>query len=735
MIINKVSSLIELSFINLISLTVPGLIVGQTVGVFYDFGTPQHEFAAGDIKAALEAKNFTVEIKDISTLSEAYTNNKVVIALASNTQVTALHAAQGGSSVPSLGEQAYSLRTTTVPQISYWVLGGNDNGAMYGGLQVAENITFNGLTGTYNLEESPYIKNRGIKFNIPMDERSPTYGQDADGDAFANAQAHVWDMSFWTEWFDEMARHRYNVLSLWTNHPFSTMIYLEEYRNMVIEGVYGRDGYIKDMTIQEKIKFWQDVMAYGKNRGFDIYFYTWNVRVYPESNSYGISDGMNDGGTKTYMRKSMKKFLETYPDLTGFGVTAGENMDGDSKNEKSEWLYDTYGLGMRDYAEENPNRDLVFVHRQHQGSLSDITQYFLPLNDVPNIRVDLSFKYSKAHLHTAPVPGHMKSFLSDLSKTSLKTWIEARNDDFYYLHWGDPEFIRAYIAGYPDKDKYIQGTLIGADGWVWTRDFASKDPYFKDMLSIKRIWYMQKLWGRLFYNPNTPDALFKDHLANKYPEVSSDLLFDAWSKASRAMQIANEQVTGGGWQLDFQWWPEGWLNKEGYLSIGDTRSATPHRGSNRCSFQETADNNCDDGKISAWTTIDDIEQLAQSALRTFAGMGEGGGNTELKLTLRNLEAMAYLSLYSSNKYRAALSLEENKQGDAVDALGQAYCYWVEYTDVMDGLFRAADLQRTYDLESWDEFNNEVLSEYHRAGGSGTPSCNVRVGVPRAPSGD
>jgi len=42
------------------------------------------------------------------------------------------------------------LRTTSKPQKAYWVLGGDANGAMYGGLQIAENIQFNKFEGTYN---------------------------------------------------------------------------------------------------------------------------------------------------------------------------------------------------------------------------------------------------------------------------------------------------------------------------------------------------------------------------------------------------------------------------------------------------------------------------------------------------------------------------------------------------------------------------------------------------------
>jgi hypothetical protein len=91
---------------------------------------------------ALESKNFTVEMAPLASLVEGYANKKVVIALASNVEVSKVLAAQGGSLPLGLGGQAYGLRTTRRPQQSYWALGGDATGAMYGGLQLAENIRF-----------------------------------------------------------------------------------------------------------------------------------------------------------------------------------------------------------------------------------------------------------------------------------------------------------------------------------------------------------------------------------------------------------------------------------------------------------------------------------------------------------------------------------------------------------------------------------------------------------------
>ena len=365
----------------------PNMVNGDTIGVFFSTTIPQHEFAANDIKKALEEKNFDVAFKDLSTLSDNYVGKKVVIALEGNAMVKSLLAEQEGGDVPSLGEQAYALRTTTTQDLNYWVFGGDVNGAMYGGLQIAENITFNGLDEKYNEEDSPYLKNRGIKFNIPLDKESPTYYYGHHGDAHKLAIKHVWDMDFWKTWFDEMARHRYNVLSLWSPHPFTSMVNMEDdYPGIAINGVIGFDEegnevQVNAMSIDEKIEFWREVMKYGKGRGFDTYFCNWNVFLSTAEGKHGLTHSTTNQKTKEYLKKCMIEFLETYPDLAGFGITVGERMGDLDYRQKEEWAWDTYGMGMMEYAQENPERDLVFIHRQHDGNIDHILEHFAQLND------------------------------------------------------------------------------------------------------------------------------------------------------------------------------------------------------------------------------------------------------------------------------------------------------------------------------------------------------------------
>jgi len=205
---NFINRIAQLCTMGIILFAIPGVLFAESVGIFSDNSAAQIKFAAGDIKSALELKGFTVEMFPLSALNSKYSKKKIVIALYSNAEVTKLLTREGGSIPTVLGEQAYGIRTTSSKQKSYWVFGGDINGAMYGGLEIAENIKFNGFKETYNSQESPAILKRGIKLNLPFDEKSPTYETNSKGTSYQNAIPHIWDITFWESWFDEMARYR-----------------------------------------------------------------------------------------------------------------------------------------------------------------------------------------------------------------------------------------------------------------------------------------------------------------------------------------------------------------------------------------------------------------------------------------------------------------------------------------------------------------------------------------------
>ena len=127
-------------------------------------------------------------------------------------------------------------------------------------------------------------------------------------------------------------------------------------------------------------------------------------------------------------------------------------------------MWETYGQGILDYAKEHPERDITFIHRWHYATIEQVVNNFKELLALPNVRLDMSYKYSAAHMYSAPDPTLIYTMHgdvpADLAKNNKKTWLEIRQDDFYYLHWADPSFARQYIAGFPDKDRYIQGFFL-----------------------------------------------------------------------------------------------------------------------------------------------------------------------------------------------------------------------------------------------------------------------------------
>jgi len=704
--------ILPICFFSILLNVLPSKVYAETIGIFSDNAIPQIKFAAGDVKTALEAKGFTVEIFSLSSLSSNYSNKKVVIALFSDVSVGKLYTLDGASNPENLGPQAYAIRTTMKPQKTYWVIGGDVNGAMYGGLQLSENIQFNSFKENYTTQESPTILNRGAKLNLPFDEKSPTYETNSKGTSYQMAIPQVWDITFWESWFDEMARNRYNYVSVWNNHPFTSLVVLPEYPDLAIQDVTGFNGYFKKMTIEEKIVFWRKVMKLAHNRGFEFMFFNWNVWVSNANGKYGLADAEVSDANKAYMYKSMVKLLETYPDLDGFGVTNGENKS------TQEFLWEAYGKAMYDYALKNPERKLRFIHRWHQTSLAKIKETFAGLFELPNVTFNMSYKYSKAHLYSVPVPTHFENSSKQLVENNMKTWFTVRNDDFYYHTWGDPDFARVYLKGMTDYGQYFEGFYLGSDGFCPTRTFFCKDKVSQGILEIQRQWYMNMIWGRLAYNPQTSDQVFKNHMKLRYPKTSSEDLFTAWSKASSGIQKTNELMHED-FDLDWKWYPEACVSYKGFATVDMFAAANIGPGSDFCSIKNSANGSCN-SKKSSYQVADEIEVNALLALKTVNKLSSKP-NTELNVTLNNIKAMSYLSLYFAHKIRAATFKLAGKTESTTTSLGTAYNWWMSYTNLMDKMYFGQSNQRTVAvLPDWHFQDALVLKEFHDNGGVGVP---------------
>lgn len=709
---------IRVVFLLVVASFIMGCNKSKHATIYFNPDVSQLGFAAGDIKTAMEAKGISVSLENLRDMPEAMKGTNVV--LLSKADYSGLQQTENNSleTLESLEEQAYVIQTLKKSGFTYLVVGGDINGAMYGGLQLAEDINFYGLE-EFNKNDSPDIKSRGIKFNIPFDKRSPTYfgngfnENDFRGTATKNAIANVWDITFWEAWFDQMARYRYNAISLWSLHPFTSMIKMEDYPDVAIQDVQGFDGFSKEMSIDEKIEFWKRVMTLAKNRGFEVYLYNWNIYTYGATGKYGIDNNPHNENTKTYFRKCITKLFETYPNLNGFGVTAGENTGGLTNEQEVDWVMETYGRGIIDFAEAHKDRNIVFIQRYHDTNAKDVVNKFQTFTDLPNVRLDFSFKYAIAHIYSTPTPNWIRTRYGDipneLQELDKKTWLELRNDDFYYLHWGNPDFVKEYLGKVPDRDKIMQGFFMGADGYTHTRVFNSKAEWAQGKMEIERHWYTFMLWGRLAYNLNLSDEVFEQTMAYKFKGADSPGLLKAWSLASKGLPLVTELFQGK-WKADWNWWPEACHSLQaGFRTIDMMMETFPPPGSNLCSIRETAENNCG-SKPSALEISDRIEQYASEALELLGEVSENPAS-ELETNQANIKAMSLLSLYYAEKIRGATFKAVGKIEQAEEVMKKAAEYWSQYVGLMDYMYAPMDLQRCGALSDWHMMDSLVVKEY------------------------
>ena len=188
------------------------------------------------------------------------------------------------------------------------------------------------------------------------------------------------------------------------------------------------------------------------------------------------------------------------------------------------------------------------------------------------------------------------------------------------------------------------------------------------------------------------------------------------------MVLANEQVTDS-WRRDATWYPEMWsysVDGGGHYTLEDTKLAKPMPGSDLCNLAASASNSCG-SKISAWDNADQIEQLAREALHLLESLSYGS-NIDLKYNLHDIQSLANLSLYSANKYRAAMHSLAGNQIQSRDAMAEAYCHWIQYAMAMDEMYIGVDLQRNEDFSNWHAYDNVVLQDYLNLGGDPNISC-------------
>jgi len=663
--------------------------------------------------------------------------------------------------VKSFADQCYSIRFDKGKK-NIFILSGETTGAMYGALDIAEAIECHSIDQLKEGDHAPYLKKRGIKFNIPIDLRTPSYSD--PGDAHQQNIPDVWDLDFWQAYFDEMALHRYNVMTWWSLQPFPSMVKVPEFPDVALNDVWRtREKYddtyssrgldfdrpglfrevevVKKITIEEKIVFWEKVMQMAANRGIDIYLFTWNKFTYGATGKDGITNRQDNDTTIAWFRASVREMIKTYPLLKGIGITAGEGMENNRKDDyaNEKWLWKTYGEGIRDGLKGQPGRDFTLIHRMHWSSLKEVQDAF---RDLP-CRLELSLKYAIAHMYSIPDPPFILPAMPLLSP-QLQSWLTLRNDDVYSFRWANYDYVNSFISSIPEVQK-IAGFYMGPDGYCWGRDYLSKlNKNKQPPLVIRKQWYSFMLWGRLSYDPDLPDRMFLQHLPEHFPSVNTRVLMKGWSAASMIFPWITRYVWG---DIDLKWFPEANLSHpthKGFYTVKDYAEREPMPGSHIEPMLTWVSKNGEGpekrflGPPEVADTLDMLSDLALASLKELPAASHNAPD-ETDQTLSDIEGFAWIGKYYAEKIRAAcdLALLDTKGSEiyresALQHLERAKSYWHNYAVIYSAKNKPALYNRVgiVDMENLEEkVNYDFIIVRNWKAGSGSLKTGGNTEVP------
>jgi alpha-glucuronidase len=147
----------------------------MTSSIIFNKNSPKISFAAKQIEIALKTKKYN---PICSPIEDPISEDGLKIVLINQTDEKAMKALNAFSiqEEKELQKEGFSIRVEGSDQNkTLFVLSNDSAGVMYGGFELAEQLTVQSIQNISNETQNPYMAMRGVKQNIPLDFRSPSY--------------------------------------------------------------------------------------------------------------------------------------------------------------------------------------------------------------------------------------------------------------------------------------------------------------------------------------------------------------------------------------------------------------------------------------------------------------------------------------------------------------------------------------------------------------------------------
>ena len=654
--------------------------VRASVRIGYPTDCPQVSFAVGELSEVLRQNGATPVLCDL-----ADPGDKHIVIVAGRKQGSLLPRELAGSASPAIGPQGFQIvRGERNDTSVLCVIASDETGAMYGTLDLAEQVRLTkGLDHVRERVSNPRFPFRAIKFNLPWSSYRPS-----ENPAMSLHVETCRDLQFWQQFLDMMAENRFNVLSLWNLHPFTYMIRPEGYPQACP---------FSDRELARWQRFWRRLFAMARDRGIETYIVNWNIVVSPEfAKAYGVRE-RNDTSelVREYTRRCVTQVIDEYGDLTGLGVTLADWMNNMTPREREDWIAETFVAGMK-----QAKRPVKFIHRSVlAGSPTEMRRVIDDAKLPDPVWVEVKFNWS--HGHSTPrlaithdySSGQIDERFWNPRPTNYHIAWMIRNEDFFILRWGQPDFIRRHIA--INGHDYVGGYFIGSEGYIPAKEYAHRpDEHVTWQYAFEKQWLFYKLWGRLLYDPCTPDEVFVGEFDRRYGGAVGKRLLEAYALASR-MPLRLASFHAATWDYT--------LYSEGFLAPVQTQfndKVSPFISIDELIYHKTLDptylsipdyitsivggETIEESLVTPVELADELERDGKTARQLVDALpaGAGDGLSALHCEIADIQAWAHLSLYFAEKLRAGVALEtfrrtkaSRRKEEAVMRLKKAAVHW------------------------------------------------------------
>jgi hypothetical protein len=686
----------------------------------FDANSTQVKYAVGRIKKAVENKN--------KIYQNEWSKREILMQLDSQ----------------NLKKEAYQL---TIENKKITIKGGDFTGIIYGALSLAEDIRDSRSPATLQSKsESPQYTFRAIKYDLPWDSYRHSEALDLHIETCK-------DLKYWEKYLDMMVESRFNVLTIWNLHPYTYMIKPKNFPEA---------SPFTDAELAVWQKLFHGILGMAEERGIETYLMPFNIFVSPEFakahnvamdnlGHHHIGKGDTSAIIKTYTRECVTQVLQEYPELDGFCITLGEVVGGMTPTEREDWVHETIYEGMR-----LSGRKAKLIHRipfsanlNPGGSTSketeEITRKILESDgslDYLQSPIMADLKYNWSHGHSTPklVKVHGGKLYDTYFKpnpTQYKIVWTIRNEDFFCLRWGSPEFIKAHIA--ENSQDFMGGYMIGSETYIPAKDYFTKNATGVNWTyAFERQWLFYKTWGRLLYNPKTPDAVFENEFTNRFWQ-SGKSLFEAYKLAS------NTPLTLASF-FDFGW--DFTLYSEGFLALNQKTGNVEFINIDRLINRETLDPDYvsikdfvaaqmskkafEEKKMTPPKIAQKLENESKKALDLVKNI-DFSNNPTIMYEVADIKIWSNLGLYLSEKINGGIALEtyrktgnETQKTKAIKHLEVALNYWNKVVEISSPLYKEMPLvhfseQKNMSQEAkaklrfhWSLLRNDVLKDVEMA---------------------